>query len=76
MTDKENRVFSGMRPSGRLHLGNYLGALKNWVVLQQEFQCIYCAVDVHALTDMQGDSTKDIKPNIHEMVLDLSLIHI
>ena len=70
MTDKENRVFSGMRPSGRLHLGNYLGALKNWVVLQQEFQCIYCAVDVHALTDMQGDSTKDIKPNIHEMVLD------
>ena len=70
MTDKKNRVFSGMRPSGRLHLGNYLGALRNWVVLQEEFQCIYCAVDVHALTDMQGNSTKLIKPNIHEMILD------
>lgn len=65
-----NRVFSGMRPSGRLHLGNYLGALKNWVSLQDQYQCIYCAVDVHALTDMQGDSTKEIRPNIKEMVLD------
>ena len=59
MTDKKNRVFSGMRPSGRLHLGNYLGALRNWVVLQEEFQCIYCAVDVHALTDMQGKTINE-----------------
>lgn len=66
----EGRIFSGMRPSGRLHLGNYLGALQNWVVLQSNYDCIYSAVDVHALTDMQGDSTKDIQPNIREMVLD------
>jgi tryptophanyl-tRNA synthetase len=66
----EGRIFSGMRPSGRLHLGNYLGALQNWVALQSNYDCIYSAVDVHALTDMQGDSTKDIQPNIREMVLD------
>ena len=59
-----------MRPSGRLHIGNYLGALQNWVALQDEYDCIYSAVDVHALTDMQGESTKEIRPNIHEMVLD------
>ena len=44
------RVFSGMRPSGRLHLGNYLGALQNWVALQDEYECIYGVADVHALT--------------------------
>ncbi len=65
-----SRILSGMRPSGRLHLGNYLGALQNWVTLQGDYECIYCAVDVHALTDMQGDSTRNIQPNIHEMVLD------
>ena len=51
----EHRVFSGMRPSGRLLVGNYVGALQNWVAIQEEYDCIYCAVDVHALTDMQGD---------------------
>ena len=66
----KGRVFSGMRPSGRLHIGNYLGALQNWVALQQEYQCIYCAVDVHALTTVQGNKTKEIQPNIYEMVLD------
>lgn len=66
----KSRIFSGMRPSGRLHLGNYLGALQNWVTLQDDYECIYCAVDVHALTDMQGDSTRNIQPNIREMVLD------
>lgn len=66
----KGRIFSGMRPSGRLHLGNYLGALQNWVDLQSDYECIYSAVDVHALTDMQGDVTKEIKPNINEMVLD------
>lgn len=70
MNRHTNRVFSGMRPSGRLHIGNYLGALKNWVALQEQYECIYCAVDVHALTDMQGDTTKEIRPNIREMVLD------
>ena len=51
----EHRVFSGMRPSGRLHAGSYVGALQNWVAVQEEYDCIYCAVDVHALTDMQGE---------------------
>ena len=70
MENLSHRVFSGMRPSGRLHLGNYFGALRNWVVLQEDYECIYCAVDVHALTDMQGQATKEIRANIYEMVLD------
>lgn len=44
------RVFSGMQPSGDLHLGNYLGALINWVKMQQEHECVFCAVDLHAIT--------------------------
>ena len=46
------RIFSGMQPTGQLHLGNYLGALKNWVALQDEgsFECVYCVVDMHAIT--------------------------
>ncbi|MGB1547952.1 MAG: tryptophan--tRNA ligase, partial [Alphaproteobacteria bacterium] len=44
------RIFSGVQPTGNLHLGNYLGALKNWVGLQERFECIYCIVDLHALT--------------------------
>lgn len=45
-----NRIFSGMQPTGNLHLGNYLGALKNWVKLQDTYECFYCVVDLHALT--------------------------
>jgi tryptophanyl-tRNA synthetase len=64
-------VFSGMRPTGRLHLGNYLGALQNWVHLQDSYRCIYCVVDVHALTTIENPKdVAEIKPNIHEMVLD------
>ena len=60
-----------MRPTGRLHLGNYLGALKNWVALQQEYRCIYSAVDVHALTTVESPAeTAEIQPNIRDMVLD------
>jgi tryptophanyl-tRNA synthetase len=44
------RVFSGVQPSGELHIGNYLGALKNWVKMQHDFECIYCIVDLHAIT--------------------------
>jgi tryptophanyl-tRNA synthetase len=51
-------------------LGNYIGALQNWVSLQKEYRCIYCAVDVHALTDMQGEATRAIQSNVREMVLD------
>ena len=71
MNNKKGRIFSGMRPTGRLHLGNYLGALMNWVDLQDEFDCYYCVVDVHALTTLESPSeVKDIQPNIREMVLD------
>ena len=44
------RIFSGVQPTGNLHLGNYLGAIKNWVDLQTDFDCIYCVVDLHAIT--------------------------
>ncbi len=64
-------IFSGMRPTGLLHLGNYMGALQNWVALQRDYNCIYCAVDIHALTTLEtGEEVKDIKPNIEDMVLD------
>jgi tryptophanyl-tRNA synthetase len=64
------RVFSGMRPSGRLHLGNYLGALQNWVELQKTNECIYAVADIHALTTLQGAETQEIKASTEEMVLD------
>jgi len=46
-------IFSGVQPSGNLHLGNYLGALKNWVALQEDYRCIFCVVDYHAITVRQ-----------------------
>ena len=46
----KGRIFSGVQPTGNLHLGNYLGAIKNWVDLQKDFECIYCVVDLHAVT--------------------------
>ncbi|WP_119461521.1 tryptophan--tRNA ligase [Rhodospirillaceae bacterium SYSU D60014] len=48
-----NRIFSGVQPTGNLHLGNYLGAIRNWVKLQDRFECIYCIVDMHAITVWQ-----------------------
>ena len=45
-----NRIFSGIQPTGNLHLGNYLGAVRNWVRLQQDYDCIFCIVDLHAIT--------------------------
>jgi tryptophanyl-tRNA synthetase len=60
-----------MRPTGLLHLGNYMGALQNWVTLQEDYNCIYCAVDIHALTTVESaEDVKSIKPNIEDMVLD------
>jgi tryptophanyl-tRNA synthetase len=49
----KTRVFSGMQPTGNLHIGNYLGALKNWVRIQQDYECIFCIVDLHAVTVYQ-----------------------
>jgi tryptophanyl-tRNA synthetase len=65
---KKGRVFSGARPTGRQHLGNYLGAIKNYVALQDEYECVYCIVDIHALTTV--DTTRDLKQNTYEMALD------
>lgn len=47
-------VFSGMQPTNTLHLGNYLGALKNWVKIQDRMPCLYCVVDMHAITADAG----------------------
>ena len=57
-------VFSGVQPTGNLHLGNYLGALKNFVSLQKNMDCIYCVVDLHAITTFQNP--KELKNNILE----------
>lgn len=65
---KKGRVFSGARPTGRQHLGNYLGAIKNYVALQAEYDCVYCIVDVHALTTVE--TTLDLRQNTIEMTLD------
>ena len=65
---KKGRVFSGARPTGRQHLGNYLGAIQNYVALQEDYDCVYCIVDVHALTTVE--TTQDLKQNTSEMVLD------
>lgn len=51
------RILSGMQPTGNLHLGNYLGALKNWVKLQDEYECFYCIMDLHAITIPQPPET-------------------
>jgi tryptophanyl-tRNA synthetase len=51
-----NRIFSGVQPTGNLHLGNYLGAIRNWVHLQNEYECVYCIVDLHAITVWQEPS--------------------
>ena len=59
------RVFSGVQPTGNLHLGNYLGAIKNFVSLQKDHECIYCVVDMHAITVKQDP--KALKNNILEV---------
>lgn len=65
---KKGRVFSGARPTGRQHLGNYLGAIKNYVALQEDYECVYCVVDIHALTTME--TTLNLRENTIDMVLD------
>ena len=62
--NKNKLVFSGVQPTGNLHLGNYLGALKNFVDLQGQTECIYCVVDMHAITVFQDP--KELKNNILE----------
>jgi len=65
---KKGRVFSGARPTGRQHLGNYLGAIQNYVALQDDYDCVYCIVDVHALTTVE--TTQELRQNTFEMAID------
>ena len=62
-------VFSGIQPSGELHLGNYLGAIRNWVALQDQYRCVFCVVDYHALS--QDYDVKDMRRRVDDMVVDL-----
>ena len=59
------RIFSGIQPTGNLHLGNYLGAIRNWVGLQDDFESIYCIVDLHAVTLPQQPD--ELRRNIREV---------
>jgi tryptophanyl-tRNA synthetase len=59
------RIFSGVQPTGNLHLGNYLGAIRNWVRLQDEYECIFCMVDLHAITVWQDP--KELMKNTREV---------
>lgn len=67
--DGQRRVLSGMRPTGRLHLGHYHGVLKNWLKLQHEYECFFFVADWHALTT-DYDSSKEIDGNTWDMIID------
>ena len=63
------RIFSGVQPTGNLHLGNYLGAIRNWARLQHEYECIFCVVDLHAITVPQDP--KELTANTREVTAGL-----
>jgi tryptophanyl-tRNA synthetase len=65
----KKRVLSGMRPTGKLHLGNYVGALENWVRMQEQYECFFVIVDWHALTTDYAD-TSHLKENVVDVLLD------
>lgn len=65
---QKGRAFSGARPTGRQHLGNYFGAIRNYVALQEEYDCVYCVVDLHALTSLVD--TTPLRQYTYDMVLD------
>jgi tryptophanyl-tRNA synthetase len=66
MSKFQERIFSGVQPTGTLHLGNYLGAIKNFVELQERYNCVYCVVDQHAITVDQNP--KELRSNILEVL--------
>ncbi|MEX1146914.1 MAG: tryptophan--tRNA ligase [Sphingomonadales bacterium] len=86
--ERKERVFSGVQPTGNLHLGNYLGAIRNWVGLQHDFECLYCVVDMHAITVFQDPevlraSTREVAAGLiaagidprHSIVFNQSEVH-
>ncbi len=64
-----DRVLSGMRPTGRMHIGHYHGAIKNWVRLQEEYECLFFAADWHALTT-HYEEPENIAASVWEMMID------
>ena len=58
------KIFSGMRPTGQLHIGNYLGAVKQWVQLQKKHDCIFCVVDLHSLTTLKSGNLIKFKGGV------------
>ena len=78
--EQKKRIFSGIQPSGDLTLGSYMGAIKNWVALQDEYDCLYCIVDMHAITvrqvpaDLRRRSLEQhpekVRQNIMQVALD------
>ena len=68
--ERKKVIFSGIQPSGTLTLGNYLGALKNWVALQDEYDCLYCIVDMHAIT------VRQVPSELRSRSLDLAALYI
>jgi tryptophanyl-tRNA synthetase len=68
-TSSRPRILSGMRPTGKLHLGNYMGALYNWVKLQHEYECYFFIADYHALTTDYADTSR-VKQNLFEVAVD------
>src|SRR5579872_2132283 len=69
MMNARGRVLSGMRPTGKLHLGHYVGALSNWVRLQDQYDCFYFIADWHALTTDYADTSR-VRQSIAEIALD------
>ncbi len=70
MEEKRKVIFSGIKPSGDLTLGNYLGAIKNWVKLQEDYECYFCVVDLHAIT------VKQVPAQLRKRTLDILAIYI
>ena len=66
----KKRIFSGIQPTGSTHIGNYLGAIKNWVKLQNDYDCVWCIVDLHALTN------PDANNNLQEKIFDLATTYL
>ena len=64
-----SRIFSGIQPTGDLHLGNYLGALRNWVKMQDDYECFFFVADWHALTT-HYDAPQTMRQHVWEMVID------
>lgn len=66
---QKEKVLSGIRPTGFVHLGNYFGAIRNWVKMQEEYDCYYCVVDWHSLTT--HPDTQELKHNVHRLLSEL-----